>query len=97
MPAGTVTPAEGRTFRDPETNVEIRQLTNHRAHSHHMYFTNSGLWDGGERLLVGSHRGNASNFYSVELATGDSPTDQIPPGGNGSYVSDRSGYFATTK
>ena len=71
MSIGQVAPAEGRTFRDPETNVEIRQLTAHRAHSHHMYFTNSGLWDDGRRLLIGSHRGNAANFFSVELATGE--------------------------
>ncbi len=70
MPAGDVTEAEGRTFRDHETNVEIRQLTRHKAHSQHLYFTNSGLWDGGRRLFFSSHRYNASNFFSVELASG---------------------------
>ena len=71
MPAGDVTPAEGRRFRDHETDVEIHQLTRHHAHSQHLYFTNSGLWDGGRRLLFSSHRYNASNFFSVELAGGE--------------------------
>jgi len=31
------------------------------------------------------------------LATGDSPSDRIPPGGNGSYVSERTGYFAAAQ
>ena len=31
---------------------------------------------------------------AFELARGDSPSDRIPPGGNGAYVGDRSGYFA---
>ncbi len=71
MGIGDVTPAEARTLRDPETNVHIRQLTNWHAHSHHLYFTNGGLWDGGRRLLIGSHRNNARNLYSVELESGE--------------------------
>ncbi len=71
MAVGDVTPAEGRTFQDPQTGARIRQLTDVHAHSHHLYFTNSGLWDGGRRLLIGSHRTNARNFFSVDLDTGD--------------------------
>ncbi|HUS47178.1 MAG TPA: oligogalacturonate lyase family protein [Phycisphaerae bacterium] len=71
MGIGDVTPAEGRVLEDPETRVRLHQLTDHHAHSHHLYFTNSGLWDGGRRLLIGSHRNNARNFYSVELAGGE--------------------------
>ena len=80
MPAGDVTPAEGRRFRDHETHVEIRQLTHYRAHSHHLYFTNGGLWDGGRRLLIGSDRGNAANFYSVDLESGElTQLTDLPP------------------
>jgi len=68
---GDVTAPEGRVFRDPQTKVRARQLTNWHAHSHHLYFTNSGLWDGGRRLLIGSHRNNARNFYSVDLVSGE--------------------------
>ena len=67
MPAGQLHPSEARDV----TGVTIRQLTSHRAHSHHLYFTNSGLWDSGRRLLMSSHRGNAVNLYSIELAGGE--------------------------
>ncbi len=70
MGIGDVTGAEGRVLEDPVTHVRLHQLTDHYAHSHHPYFTNSGLWDGGRRLLIGSDRSNARNFYSVELASG---------------------------
>jgi len=70
MPVGETTAPEGGAFTDPETGVGVRRLTGVRAHSHHLYFTNSGLWDKGRRLVIGSHRGNACNFYSVELAGG---------------------------
>ena len=35
--------------------------------------------------------------FAFELATGDSPTDRIPPGGNGRYVTERTGYFAAAE
>ena len=68
MPVGTVLPAESRTHTDPETGVRITQLTDHKAHSHHSYFTNPTWYDEGRRLLIGSDRGNATNLYSVDLA-----------------------------
>lgn len=81
MAVGDVTPAEDRSFEDHETKARIRQLTHWQAHSHHLYFTNSGLWDGGRRLLIGSHRNNARNFYSVELASGElTQLTDFPPG-----------------
>jgi len=36
-------------------------------------------------------------LIAFELAKGDSPSDRIPPGGNGDYVSEKSGYFARPK
>jgi len=68
---GATTPAEGSVRRDPETGARIWQVTDWQAHSHHLYFTNSGLWDDGRRLLFGSHRGNARNFFSVDLESGE--------------------------
>ena len=70
MALGETFAAEGRRFADPLTKTPIRQFTDYRAHSHHLYFTNSGLWDEGGRLLIGSHRNNAANLYSVELSSG---------------------------
>ena len=90
MPTGTVTPPEGRSFADPVTGVAIRQLTDHRAHSHHLYFTNSGLWDGGRRMLIASDRGNATNLYSVDLAGGE--LTQLTDFGPGASPSLQSAY-----
>lgn len=67
---GDTYPAESRIFTDPETGVRVRQLTQHKGHSHHLYFTNSGWYDGGKKLLFGSDRGNATHLYSIELASG---------------------------
>lgn len=69
MPLGTFYPAESRTFHDPETGVRITQLTDHKAHSHHTYFTNPGWYDEGRRLLFASDRGNATNLYGLDLAS----------------------------
>ena len=35
MAKGERFPAEWRTFTDPKTGVEVRQLTNYKGHSHH--------------------------------------------------------------
>ncbi len=75
--------AEWRTFTDDQTGVEVRQLTNYKGHSHHLYFTNPGWYDDGQRLLFGSDRGNRTNLYSIELANGEitqlTDLDQPPP------------------
>ena len=52
MGKGDHFPAEWHSFTDDQTGVEIRQLTNYKGHSHHLYFTNPGWYDGGRRLLV---------------------------------------------
>jgi oligogalacturonide lyase len=79
-------PSEKRTYSDRVTGVTVHQLTEHMAHSYHLYFTNPGWWDGGRRLLFGSDRGNCANLYSMELASGTITriTDNAP-GTAGSY------------
>jgi oligogalacturonide lyase len=79
-------PGEKRTYKDRITGVTVHQLTEHMAHSYHLYFTNPGWWDGDRRLLFGSDRGNSTNLYSIELANGAITrlTDN-PPGAAGSY------------
>lgn len=62
-------PSETRTYPDRVTGVTVHQLTDHLAHSYHLYFTNRGWWDHGRQLLFGSDRGNASNLYSLDTAT----------------------------
>ena len=81
-----VSPSEKRTYKDRVTGVTVHQLTEHLAHSYHLYFTNPGWWDNDRRLLFGSDRGNSSNLYSMELTSGEITrlTDN-PPGEAGSY------------
>lgn len=71
MAAGDVFSKEGRTFTDSHTGAAVHQLTDWRAHSHHIYFTNESLWDGGRRLLISSERNNCRNLFSIELAGGE--------------------------
>lgn len=90
MPAGDITPAEWRTFTDAQTGVEVRQLTNYKGHSHHLYFTNSGWYDGGRRLLFGSDHGNRTNLFGVHLESGEitqlTDLDQPPPPAETSFL-----------
>ena len=71
MPKGEIFPTEWLSFVDPETGVEISQLTNHKGHSHHLYFTNPGWYDGGRKLLFDSDRNNRANLFCVDLETGE--------------------------
>lgn len=71
MAAGDLHPRESRTFHDPETGVEITQLTDHKAHSHHTYFTNPGWYDDGRSLLFASDRGGGTNLYGLDLHSHD--------------------------
>jgi oligogalacturonide lyase len=78
------------THTDPETGVTVRQLTNHKGHSHHLYFTNPGWHAGGTRLLFGSDRDNRTNLFSVDVATGEidqlTDLDMPPPPGETSFL-----------
>ena len=71
MAAGQVWPAECSTYEDPTSGVTVRRLTDHKGHSHHLYFTNPGWWDGARRMLFGSDRMNRSNLFSVEIESGE--------------------------
>ncbi len=71
MTAGEKWPAETSEYEDPTSGVTVRQLTDHKGHSHHLYFTNPGWHDGARRMLFGSDRMNRSNLFSVELESGE--------------------------
>ncbi len=77
-----ILPSEIRTFRDRRSGRTIRQLTQYKGHSHHLYFTNPGWWDNGRRLLFGSDRDGRTNLFSVDLETGQITrhTDADMPG-----------------
>lgn len=52
-----------------------------------------GRWGDANNNSLFVERPGATPFgFALELATGESPTDRIPPGGNGRYVAER-GYF----
>lgn len=70
MALGQVWPPERSEFADPLTGARITRLTNHKAHSHHLYFTNPGWYAGGMKLLISSDRGNRTNLYGVDLPDG---------------------------
>jgi oligogalacturonide lyase len=90
MAKGQTYAPEWKTFEDLQTGINIRQLTNYKGHSHHLYFTNPGWYDGGKKLLFGSDRGNRTNLYSLELATGAitqlTDLDQPPPPAETSFL-----------
>ncbi|CAM4221019.1 oligogalacturonide lyase [Paenibacillus endophyticus] len=67
---GTVWPSERKTETDRLTGLEVTQLTHYKAHSHHLYFTENGWYDGEERLLMISDRGNCTNLYSLHVESG---------------------------
>lgn len=56
-----------------------------------------GRWgDANGKSMYVERPGKVPFGFAFELA-GDSPTERIPPGGNGRYVSDRHGYFGKAK
>jgi oligogalacturonide lyase len=67
---GKVFPAEWRDRKDSVSGVNVRQLTNYKGHSHHLYFTNPGWYDSATKLLFGSDRANESHLFSLDLKTG---------------------------
>lgn len=64
-------PSERKTAVDRLTGLEVTQLTDYKAHSHHLYFTESGWYDQEQRLLFVSDRGNSTNLYSMDAESGE--------------------------
>lgn len=73
MSKGQMWLCEWDDFEDPLTGIQVRQLTNYKGHSHHLYFTNPGWYDNGEKLLFSSDRENRTNLFSIDLKSGDYP------------------------
>ena len=59
------------SFIDARSGLEVLQLTDHKGHSNHLYFTNPGWFDGGRRLMFGSDRHNKTDLFSVDLISGE--------------------------
>lgn len=71
MSIGQTWPAEWRDYTDRRTGVNVRQLTDYKSHSHHLYFTNPGWYDNNRKLLFGCDRDNRTNLFSLDLASGE--------------------------
>jgi len=76
---------EKKSYIARVSGVEVTQLTDYKGHSHHFYFTNSGWYDEGRKLLFSSERNNRRNLYGVDLETGEIEqlTDLDPATGQG--------------
>ncbi|MDR0730975.1 MAG: oligogalacturonate lyase family protein [Treponema sp.] len=56
---------------DSRTGVEVIRLSHYKGHCNHIYFTNPGWYDGGKKLLIGGDRENYTNFFGVDLESGE--------------------------
>lgn len=70
MLKGKVWAPEWGQYKDRYTGVNITQLTDYTGHSNHLYFTENGWYDNGQKLLFQSDRENRTNLFSVDLRTG---------------------------
>ncbi|NET23794.1 MAG: oligogalacturonide lyase, partial [Okeania sp. SIO1H5] len=57
--------------QDPQTGARIRQLTNYRGHSGHLYFTYPGWYQDSRKLLFSSDREGRNNLFNVDLVDGE--------------------------
>jgi len=69
MATGDTWPCECKEIEDPASGVTLRQLTDYKGHSHHVYFTNPGWYAGGRKMLVGCDRDNRTNLFAIDLDT----------------------------
>lgn len=71
MSKGKVWPPEWKLYKDRYSGIGVRQLTDYSGHSHHLYFTENGWYDGGNKILFCSDRENKTNLFSIDLRTGE--------------------------
>lgn len=68
---GDLSPAEWRTFADPETGRQITQLTRVSAHSYPLYYFVTSFTSDARYLIVHSERSGWVQLYRLNLATGE--------------------------
>ncbi len=79
---------ERKTYKDPDSGLEVTQWTNYCGHSHHLYFTNPGWFGNGKKLLFASDRNNIKNLFSIDLSSGNiSQVTDLSPAKNGKRYS----------
>jgi len=88
LPQGFETSIDGRLEYDRQ-NKTIRRFD--VVAPGHIW----GRWgDANGKSMYLERPGQAPFGFAFELARGNSPSDRIPPGGNGRYVTEQTGYFA---
>ena len=70
MARGQVFPSESAIFKDEETDVKIRQITNHASIHHHPFFIIPAYDDQMQRCVFVSHRSGRPEIFAEERATG---------------------------
>ena len=71
MAKGTVHSSESRTFIDPRTGTQIRQVTTASALHHHPFFIIPAYDDTMQRLIFVSYRTGTPQIFAEERATGE--------------------------
>ncbi len=69
MSIGRVYGPEKTEYTDKLTGARVIKLTDYLGHSRHLYFTNPGRSADGSRLVFVSDRENATNLFSIDLAS----------------------------
>lgn len=67
---GTISPAEWREERDPETGVRVLQVTSDASINHPSYFLQSSFLPGDESLFFTSYRTGAAELFEASLKNG---------------------------
>ncbi len=63
--------SELKVMQDPVSGATVRQLTSYLGNSNSSYFTYPGWYANGHKLVIASDRENRTNFFGVDLLTGD--------------------------
>jgi oligogalacturonide lyase len=71
MSKGAVSAREGRTWRDPETGLRVRQITDHPSIHHHPFFFVPAYDAAMQRLIFVSHRTGKPQIFFEDRATGE--------------------------
>ena len=71
MNAGRKWDSELIEQHDPVSGARVWQLTNYLGHSNHFYFTYPCWYDDGRKLVIASDRENRTNFFGVDLTSGE--------------------------
>jgi oligogalacturonide lyase len=63
--------SEHRAFADPQTTVQIHQITQHRSINHTLYFLNRSFTPDSGRIIFTSYRNGQPNLYEAGYPDGD--------------------------